>query len=221
MPGFDDFTVNWFCLSHERYFLYMFVIVCSGSLSLVKTGSLFSWSMKLSNLFYCCVCPMRLYWLGCRRIGLGMCWKRKYGIMEEGWNIICDRLLLCPVGKTCICCPLCTNISESLSVWEWATRLSITTSGLMKPGISRLDGTIRVVERKSGIRIRILAWWILPNNEFLQALSCSFYYFGNISYIYSLLWLMSNYRRARDDAKDLDRDIWDQKILLNRTKTEK
>jgi len=35
--------------------------------------------------------------------------------------------------------------------------LSITTSGLMKPGISRLDGTIRVVERKSGIRIRILA----------------------------------------------------------------
>ena len=48
---------------------------------------------------------------------------------------------------------------------------------------------------------------ILPNNEFLQALSCSFYYFGNISYIYSLLWLMSNYRRARDDAKDLDRDI--------------
>ena len=186
-----------------------------------KTGSLFSWSMKLSNLFYCRVCPMRLYWLGCRRIGLGMCWKRKYGIMEEGWNIICDRLLLCPVGKTCICCPLCTNISESLSVWEWATRLSITTSGLMKPGISSLDGTIRVFGRKSGIKIRILAWWILPNNEFLQALSCSFYYFGNISYIYSLLWLMSNYRRARDDAKDLDRDIWDQKILLNRTKTEK
>ena len=57
---------------------------------------------------------------------------------------------------------------------------------------------------------RINETWNFPfgrNYQFLQALSCSFYYFGNISYIYSLLWLMSNYRRARDDAKDLDRDI--------------